>query len=137
MMILFSVRWTPTVWCGPEGCPGKPVTQTSPGSSLDSTWRLEVTEGSEGKISILPPPVSSLELQLTSSALAVLFCSAQQEQELAFARYTHPPPTTLFDSAQSQEYKSEVGAHEFYAAMRIKTHLDNTLYLSSLWSDLI
>ena len=23
-----------------------------------------------------------------------------------------------------------------YAAMRIKTHLDNTLYLSSLWSDL-
>ena len=33
-------------------------------------------------------------------------------------------------------WQSEVGAHEFYAAMRIKTHLDNTLYLSSLWSDL-
>ena len=29
-----------------------------------------------------------------------------------------------------------VCAHEFYAATRIKTHLDNTLYLSSLWSDL-
>ena len=25
---------------------------------------------------------------------------------------------------------------EYYAAMRIKTHLDNTFYLSSLWSDL-
>ena len=42
---------------------------------------------------------------------------------------------TLFDSTQSQESKSEVCAHEFYAATRIKTHLDNTLYLSSLWSD--
>ena len=40
---------------------------------------------------------------------------------------------TLFYSTQSQESKSEV---EFYAAMRIKTHLDNTLDLSSLWSDL-
>ena len=28
--------------------------------------------------------------------------------------------------------KSEVCAHKFYAAMRIKTHLDNALYLSSL-----
>ena len=28
-------------------------------------------------------------------------------------------------------------AHEFYVEiLRIKTHLDNTLYLSSLWSDL-
>ena len=43
---------------------------------------------------------------------------------------------TLFDSTQSQESKYEVGAHEFYAEMRIKIHLDNTLYLSSLWSDL-
>ena len=43
---------------------------------------------------------------------------------------------TLFDSTQSQKSNSEVGAHEFYAAMRIKTHLDNTLCLSSLWSDL-
>ena len=43
---------------------------------------------------------------------------------------------TLFDRTQSQESKSEVRAYEFYAAMRIKTHLDNTLYLSSLWSDL-
>ena len=33
---------------------------------------------------------------------------------------------TLSDSTQSQESKSEV---------RIMTHLDNTLYLSSLWSD--
>ena len=40
---------------------------------------------------------------------------------------------TLFDSTQSQKSNSEVGAHEFYAAMRIKTHLDNTRYLSSLW----
>ena len=39
-------------------------------------------------------------------------------------------------STQSQESKCEVGAHEFYAAMRIKTHLDNTAYFSSLWSDL-
>ena len=31
---------------------------------------------------------------------------------------------TLFDSNQSHESKSE---HEFYAAMRIKTHLDNAL----------
>ena len=38
---------------------------------------------------------------------------------------------TIFDITQS-----EVGAHEFYAAMRIKTHLDNTLYLSSLWSEM-
>ena len=37
---------------------------------------------------------------------------------------------------QSQESESEVCAHKFYAAMRIKTHFDNTLYLSSLWSDL-
>ena len=43
---------------------------------------------------------------------------------------------TLLDSTQSQESKSKVCKHEFYAAMRIKTHLDNTLYLSSLWSDL-
>ena len=32
------------------------------------------------------------------------------------------------------ESKSEVRAHEFYAAMRIKTHLDNLFYLSSLLS---
>ena len=43
---------------------------------------------------------------------------------------------TLFDSTQSQESESEVCARKFYAATRIKTHLDNTLYLSSLWSDL-
>ena len=41
---------------------------------------------------------------------------------------------TLFDSTQSQESISET--HEFYAAMCIKTHLANALYLSSLWSDL-
>ena len=39
---------------------------------------------------------------------------------------------TLFDSTQSQESKSQVCAHEFYAATRIKTHLDNTLYLSPM-----
>ena len=48
---------------------------------------------------------------------------------MVFALYT-------IDSTQSQEYKSEVRAHGFYAAMHIKTHLDNTLYLSSRWSDL-
>ena len=37
---------------------------------------------------------------------------------------------TLFDSTQSQE--SEVCLHEFYAAMRIETHLDKILYVSSL-----
>ena len=39
---------------------------------------------------------------------------------------------TLFDSTQSQESKTQVCAHEFYTALRIKTHLDNTLYLSQL-----
>ncbi len=39
---------------------------------------------------------------------------------------------TIFDSTQSQESKSEVCSHEFYAAMRIKAHLDNALYLSQL-----
>ena len=42
---------------------------------------------------------------------------------------------TLLDSTQSQEFKSDVCAHELYTAMHIKTHLDNTLYLSSLLSD--
>ena len=88
---------------------------------------------------------SSCKLQLT----------AEQELVSAFALYTHPPPTThinlavsqlpvvrsehvrtLFDSTQSQESESEVCVRKFYAATRIKTHLDNTLYLSSLWSDL-
>ena len=43
---------------------------------------------------------------------------------------------TFFDSTQSEESKYEVCAQEFYAAMRIKTYLDNALYLSSLFSDL-
>ena len=43
---------------------------------------------------------------------------------------------TLFDNTQSQESKSEVCAHKFYTAMYIKTHLDNALFLSSMWSDL-
>ena len=43
---------------------------------------------------------------------------------------------TFFDSTQSEESKYEVCAQEFYAAMRIKTYLDNALYLSSLLSDL-
>ena len=43
---------------------------------------------------------------------------------------------TFFHSTQSQQSKSEVCAQEFYAAMRIKTYLDNALYLSSLLSDL-
>ena len=67
---------------------------------------------------------------------------------MVFALYTTPTLTFLlvsqlpvvrsehvrtpFDRTQSQESKSEVGAHEFYAAMSIKTHLDNALYLSSL-----
>ena len=38
---------------------------------------------------------------------------------------------TFFDSTQSQEYKSEVCAHDFYAAMRIKTQLDNNIQHSS------
>ena len=42
----------------------------------------------------------------------------------------------LWNSTQSQESKYEVCAQEFYAAMRIKTYLDNALYLSSLLSDL-
>ena len=33
--------------------------------------------------------------------------------------------STLFESTQTQE--SEVSAHEFYTAMRIKTHLDNAV----------
>ena len=49
--------------------------------------------------------------------------------QLPVVRFEHV--RTLFDSTQSQESKSEVCAHEFYAATRIKTHLDNTLYLSS------
>ena len=43
------------------------------------------------------------------------------EQFLAFA-LTNPASTL------SQESKSEVRAHLLYAAMRIKTHLDNDLY---------
>ena len=43
---------------------------------------------------------------------------------------------TFFDSTQSQQSKYEVCAQEFYAAMRIKTYLNNALYLSSLLSDL-
>ena len=43
---------------------------------------------------------------------------------------------TFFDSTQSQESKSEVCAQEFYVAMHIKTPFDNTLYLSSLSSNL-
>ena len=35
---------------------------------------------------------------------------------------------TLFVSTQSQEFKSEVSVQEIYAAMRIKTHLNNALY---------
>ena len=36
---------------------------------------------------------------------------------------------TLFDSTQSQDSKSEVKTQGFYAAMRIKTHLNkNALY---------
>ena len=35
---------------------------------------------------------------------------------------------TLFDSTQSQESKSEVHVHGYYAAMRIKIHLENALY---------
>ena len=87
-----------------------------------------------------------------------LLCSTHlqlnQEQELLWSLPSTPTTTTtttrhinlavvrsehvrtLFDSTQSQESESEVGVHSFYAAMRIKTHLDNTLYLSSLWSDL-
>ena len=44
----------------------------------------------------------------------------------------------FFYSTQSQEYKYEVHVHEFYMAMamRIKTHLGNVLYLSSLQSAL-
>ena len=40
------------------------------------------------------------------------------------------------DNTLDSKSKSEVRAQEFYTAIRIKTHLDNTLYLSSLWSDL-
>ena len=43
---------------------------------------------------------------------------------------------TFIDSTQSQQFKYQVCAQEFYAAMRIKTYLDNALYLSSLLSDL-
>ena len=42
----------------------------------------------------------------------------------------------LFSSTQSKESKCEIHANEFYAAVRIKTHLDNVLYLSFLQSDL-
>ena len=64
--------------------------------------------------------------RLSSSALAVLFFAVSQ-LPVVRSEYVR----TLCDSTQSQESKSE-----FYAAMRIRTHLDNTLYLSSLWSDL-
>ena len=79
---------------------------------------------------------------MTSSALANL--QLKQEQELYWclpALYTHHQPKltklflsfsehvrTLFDTQESES--------EFYAAMRIKTHLENTLYLSSLQTDL-
>ena len=44
---------------------------------------------------------------------------------------------TLFNRTQSPKSKSEVHAHAFYAAMRIKTHLDNALYIRSLLSALM
>ena len=43
---------------------------------------------------------------------------------LVFALYTHHPPTLPLLSCG----QVEVRTHEFYAAMRIKTHLINTLY---------
>ena len=72
----------------------------------------------------------------------IIFVNKQQNLEnwqallLQFSSVLHM--RTLFDSTKSQESKSEVCAHEFYAAMRIKikTHLGSTLYLSFLWSDL-
>ena len=79
--------------------------------------------------------LDKLQLQLT------------YELVLEVARIPSPPPTTLTvdkfprsqiqasHCTQSQEYKSEVRAQEIYAAMRIKTHLDNVLYLSSLLSE--
>ena len=83
---------------------------------------LNLNKSSIGVCPVHPPPTTHpQQLYLAVSQLPVV-------------RSEHV--RTLFDSTQSQESESEVCARKFYAATRIKTHLDNTLYLSSLWSDL-
>ena len=58
--------------------------------------------------------------KLTSSTLAVLFCSAQLEQELLWLLPSTPPTTTLTFLSSLWSYLNALCA----------------LYLSSLWSDL-
>ena len=60
---------------------------------------------------------------VTSSALSP--AKARARAVMVFASYRSEHVRTLFKSTQSQESKSEVGAHEFYEVMRIKTHSDN------------
>ena len=58
----------------------------------------------------------------------MVFACILPPTNLTFLNYFQDPGDH-FNSTQSQESKSEVRANEFYAAMRMKTHLVNDLYL--------
>ena len=70
---------------------------------------------------LIPPPTHPHKLNLAVSQPPVV-----QSEHVR----------TFFDSTKSEGSKSGLSTQKFYAATRIKTHLDNALYLSSLWSDL-
>ena len=82
---------------------------------------------------LLEFPSTDIILQTVNSFSIIIELLTSAFSQLPVVRSEHV--RTLFDSTQSQESKSEVCAQEFYAAMHIKTLLENALYLSSLVSD--
>ena len=87
--------------------------------------------------SLLTPSTSSItSITSTSSTPAISTGQVWREMAARGDLTLQALGVDINSQVVSFESKSEVSAHEFYAVMRIKTHLDNVLYLLAPYSQL-